>query len=125
MTPEELLAQANRLLATPVPGTRGRWPRACAWLIRLALERSLDEYWASSLPGAEDCSMRAQLLILPQYAGESVAAAARDAWFGLAGAAHHHAYDLAPTSVELRRWHELVLSICTNLAVAPRAATNG
>ena len=27
---------------------------------------------------------------------------------GLAGAAHHHAYELAPTAAELRGWHSSV-----------------
>ena len=30
------------------------------------------------------------------------AAVAREAWRGLAGAAHHHVYELAPTAAELR-----------------------
>jgi hypothetical protein len=41
---------------------------------------------------------------------------ARDAWFGLARAAHHHAYDLAPTAAELRRWHNLVSSVVADLS---------
>jgi len=49
MTPAELLAEADRLLTSVVPGTRGRWPRACAWLTRLALEQALDEYWSRTL----------------------------------------------------------------------------
>jgi hypothetical protein len=123
MTPQELLAEANRLLTTVVPGTRGRWPRACAWLIRLALEQSLDEFWLKALPDAANCSMRAQLLLLPAYAGEPTAARARDAWFGLAPAAHHHAYDLAPTAAELRRWHDLVATIAATLSSAAPAPT--
>ncbi len=118
MTPQELLAEADRLLTTVVPGTRGRWPRACAWLIRLALEQSLDEFWAKTLPGAAASSMRAQLLLLPRYADQQTAAQARDAWFGLAPAAHHHAYDLAPTAAELRRWHDLVAAIVATLSSA-------
>jgi hypothetical protein len=125
MTPQALLAEADRLLTTVVPETRGRWPRVCAWLIRLALEQSLDEFWLRTLPAAAKCSMRAQLLLLPTYAGEETAAQARDAWFGLAPAAHHHAYDLAPTAAELRRWHELVATMAAGLraqAPAPIAA---
>lgn len=57
--------------------------------------------------------MRQQLLLLPQYARASSEAAdaaslAREAWLGLAGAAHHHVYELAPTAQELRRWHTAV-----------------
>jgi len=125
MTPQQLLDEADRLLTTVVPETRGRWPRACAWLVRLALEQSLDEYWQRTLPEAAKCSMRAQLLLLPRYAGEETAAQARDAWFGLAPAAHHHAYDLAPNAAELRRWHDLVATIAVTLSAATPAATVG
>jgi len=116
VNPQELLDEADRLLTTVVPRTRGRWPRACAWLIRLALEKSLDDYWTARLPEAQKCSMRAQLLLLPRYAGTEVAGDARDAWFGLARATHHHAYELAPTAAELRTWHDLVSTISTDLA---------
>lgn len=116
MSPQALLTESDRLLTTVVPGTCGRWPRACAWLIRLALEQSLDEYWTRLLPEARESSMRAQLLLLPRYAGEEVAGQARDAWFGLAGATHHHAYDFAPTAAELRSWHDLVSKLSAALA---------
>jgi hypothetical protein len=115
MTPRELLDEAQRLLTEVVPGTRGRWPRACAWLIRLALERALDQYWESVLPEAASCSMRAQLLLLPAYAGAEIAQKAADAWFGLARAAHHHAYELAPTAAELRDWHTTVTQLTADL----------
>lgn len=115
MTPAELLAEADRLLVTVMPGTRGRWPRACAWLIRIALEKALDDYWARVLPEAAACGMRPQLLLLPRYAGSATAGQARDAWLGLARATHHHAYDLAPTAAELRRWHDQVSEIATRL----------
>jgi hypothetical protein len=115
VTPDELLAESDRLLSTSVPGTRGRWPRACAWLTRLALEQALDEYWSRTLPEAVNCGVRPQLLMLPQYASASTAALAAEAWLGLARATHHHAYDLAPTATELRRWHDLVQTIVAQL----------
>jgi hypothetical protein len=115
MNSEQLLSEADHLLTSQVKGTRGLWPRACAWLTRLALEQALDEFWARKLPEAKDCSMRAQLLLLPRYAGTAVAADASDAWFGLARAAHHHSYDLAPTAAELRRWHDLVKNLAETL----------
>jgi hypothetical protein len=122
MTPAELLAEADRLLTTVVPGTRGRWPRACAWLTRLALEQALDDYWSRVLPEAVNCGVRRQLLMLPQYAGVSTAAQAAEAWYGLARATHHHAYDLAPTAAELRRCHELVPTIVALLAASGQQA---
>lgn len=117
MNAQELLDEADRLLTTVVPGTRGSWPRACATLIRLALEKTLDDFWSVRLPEAEKCSMRAQLLLLPRYAGAEVASDARDAWFGLARATHHHAYELAPTAAELRTWHDLVCKIASTLSL--------
>jgi hypothetical protein len=115
MTTEELLSEADRLLTTVVPGTRGRWPRACAWLIRLALEQTLDRYWARVLPQAAECGMRPQLLLLPTYAGAHTAERAREAWMGLARATHHHAYELAPTAAELRSWHRAVAQLSADL----------
>jgi hypothetical protein len=102
MTPQQLLNEADQLLARSTADTRGCWPRACAWLIRLALEETLDQYWARILPEAALCPMRPQLLLLPSCAGTSTAERARDAWTGLSRAAHHHAYELAPTAAELR-----------------------
>jgi hypothetical protein len=122
MTPAELLAEADRLLRTAVPGTRGRWPKACAWLIRMALEKALDDYWAHVLPAAAECGMRPQLLLLPRYADRTTAEQARDAWLGLARATHHHAYDLAPTATELRRWHSQVSRVVARLSTTSQIA---
>lgn len=58
VTPEELPDAADRLLTSPVPGLGNLWPRACALLIRLALELTLDRYWARVLPEAAGCGMR-------------------------------------------------------------------
>jgi hypothetical protein len=115
MTPRELLEQAARLLSHPTTDTRGRWPRACAWLIRLALEEALDQYWARVLPAAAACPMRPQLLLLPSYADTSIAERACEAWAGLSRAAHHHAYELAPTAAELRGWHATVSQLAREL----------
>ncbi len=117
VTPGELLAAADQLLAPPVPGAGAQWPRACALLIRLALEMTLDRFWARVLPVAAGCGMRQQLLLLPLYTVNLPTAAglAREAWLGLAGAAHHHAYELAPTAAELRTWHSEVTQLATLL----------
>jgi hypothetical protein len=117
-SPEELLTAAERLLTAPVPGIDASWPRVCALLIRLALELTLDRWWAQVLPEAAGCGMRPQLLLLPLYTADRPAAAglAREAWLGLAGAAHHHAYELAPTAAELRTWHTEVKELVGLLA---------
>ena len=61
--------------------------------------------------------MRPQLLLLPSYAGTGIAERARDAWTGLSRAAHHHAYELAPTAAELRSWHSTVSQPTRDLAM--------
>jgi len=127
VSPEELLDWADRLLTSPVEGLGNLWPRACALVIRLALEQSLDRYWTRVLPEAAECGMRQQLLLLPLYAGSDAAAdagldaasLAREAWRGLARAAHHHVYELAPTAEELRRWHTAVSRLTVLLAAEP------
>ena len=119
LTPEELLDSADQLLTSPIPGIGSLWPRACALLIRLALELTLDRYWALVLPSAANCGMRQQLLLLPMYGGPDATPLAREAWLGLAGAAHHHAYELAPTAAELRGWHMTVTRLAALLAALP------
>jgi hypothetical protein len=119
--PAELLEAAARLLASPLRSghdseMEGHWPRTCALLTRLALESALDEYWGRALPSAAGCSMRAQLLLLPRFAGDEAAALARESWLGLSRAAHHHAYELAPTAGELREWHSAVRRLASMLA---------
>jgi hypothetical protein len=119
VSPQALLTAAERLLTAPVPGIDASWPRVCALLIRLALEMTLDRFWAEVLPDAVGCGMRPQLLLLPLYTTDTPVAAglAREAWLGLAGAAHHHVYELAPTAAELRTWHTKVKDLKSLLAV--------
>lgn len=116
VTPEELLDSADQLLTSPVAGIGDLWPQTCALLIRLALELALDRHWARVLPSAAECGMRQQLLLLPSYGGMDAAPLARQAWLGLAGATHHHAYELAPTAAELRGWHTTVTRLTALLA---------
>ena len=53
------------------------------------------------------------------------AANARDAWFGLARATHHHAYELAATAAELRSWHDPVSKISKTIGEGSLGATAG
>lgn len=120
-TPVDLLAATDQMLSLPPDPVddewlSGHWPRTCALLIRLALEAALDGYWKRVAPSAADCSMRAQLLLLPQFADADTVRLAREAWLGLSRAAHHHAYELAPTAGELRRWHSGVVRVVNVLS---------
>jgi hypothetical protein len=121
-TPQQLLTAADRILSQPPDPAddewlSGHWPRTCALLIRLALEAALDGYWQRVAPSAVYCSMRAQLLLLPQFASDAdTVTLAREAWLGLSRAAHHHAYELAPTAGELRGWHSDVAEVTARLS---------
>jgi hypothetical protein len=95
---------------------RGRtWPRTCTWLIRLALEHSLDDFWADRQPALVDVSRRAQLLTLTRTVDGALGHRATNLWHTLSRAAHHHAYELAPTGAELRSWHIDVHSLVGDL----------
>ena len=107
MTPAEQLQWARYLLDNSNAATAGVWPRAAALLARQALEVALKTYWSAKASGTEDTSMRAQLLCLEAtLGGDEVARRAHGAWGALSRACHYHAYELAPTSEELRGWCE-------------------
>jgi hypothetical protein len=105
MTPNELLAAAERLLARRDAKTPGIWPRAAAFLGRQALEQGLDAYWRKRGIALDKTSMRPQLICLPRYLGDkALAGRAAHAWSSLTRACHHHPYELSPTQAELRSW---------------------
>ncbi|MFE9958142.1 hypothetical protein [Micromonospora sp. NPDC005299] len=115
--PQSCLDAADQLLSSVVRGTRGAWPRACAWLLRLALEAAMDDYWRRCHP--EVLPMRArspQFLILDRYAGRRIAARAGYTWSALSRAGHHHCYELGLTAGELGRLREMVATIISDLA---------
>ena len=118
MKAHDLILWANDLLVRPRAGTVGLWPRAAALLARQALEMGLQGYFAKHGWKLEGCSTRAQLLCLRELAGTEVA---RDATYGhnyLSHLCHHHPYELAPLSVELRSTLELVESVLERLESA-------
>jgi hypothetical protein len=97
--PEQRLHHAERLL-----GRSGVWARCAVWLVRLALEHALDRLWRSCRPELARCSMRAQLLALGKFRSPEVTRRVTELWDALSWAAHHHPYELAPTSQEIRGW---------------------
>ena len=111
------LGNAETLLRGPRSNTRGLWPRACAWLLRLALESALDAYWARVEPSVASCrSRRAQLLVLERYVGRDTAKRVAYLWWALSRVSHHSSYELAPTGNELRRLHTDVIAVVRLLA---------
>jgi hypothetical protein len=110
------LAVADRILRDPVLVEDGAWPRACTWLIRLAFEHSVDDFWKSHSPAiAAVRSRRAQLLTLSRTIDPDLGRRATELWHTLSRAAHHHAYELSPTGAELRSWHDEVRSLADDL----------
>ncbi|MBX7266913.1 hypothetical protein KIF24_13335 [Micromonospora sp. Llam7] len=100
--------------------TAGWWPRACACLVRLALEGGIDAYWRRVKPSVAACRQgRAKQLMLRGRLGPGGEVARRVAlaWATLSTATHHHCYELAPTATELRRLHGEVSILLTRLGV--------
>lgn len=103
MTPTELADAAERVLVDPSDALFGCWARASALLARQSLESAMDLLWRRRAPIVVQCSMSAQLLVLPSYLRDQEAARdAAYAWSALSRACHHHAYELPPTASELR-----------------------
>jgi hypothetical protein len=75
--------------------------RTAALLGRIGLEHEVGERVRAALPGAEDGSMRAQLLCLRSVA-PTLGEDASHLHGALSRACHHHPYELGPSLDELR-----------------------
>jgi len=108
-TPSDMLEMAHGLLRRADPATAGLWPRVSALLARRALEASVARLWERHSLDLSACPVRAQLICLRSYLGDpDLAARTSHAWAALSRACHHHPYELAPTSAELRAWFLVV-----------------
>ena len=113
--PVRRLAVADRLLQDPDLVATAVGPRACAWLIRLAVEHAVDGYWSRTRPELTATSRRTQFIVL-RHREPDTGPAAEELWSRLSRAAHHHAYELAPTAAELRTWHAEAVRVVRLLA---------
>lgn len=103
------LRAAQQLLEQPgKTGYRGWWPRAVVWLLRIQLERDIEEYLQARGLAPGDLPGRTRLLMLHGYLEPAQVQHVASAWHGLSRAGHHHAYELAPAQAELRGWVEAV-----------------
>jgi hypothetical protein len=119
MTPKDLADAAERVLVDPSDVLFGCWARASALLARQSLESAMDLLWRKRAPIVVQCSMSAQLLVLPSYLRDQEAARdASYAWSALSRACHHHAYELPPTASELRSLIELTRRVVTAIDAA-------
>lgn len=112
-----LLVQANDLIrgaiSIPSESLRG----AC-WLGRAALEATVRQQLEDAGHPVGTASMRSTLACF-ESATRSTPQLARDAkyaWIGLSQAAHHHAYELAPTVAEVRHLLGLVATVASTTA---------
>ena len=107
---DEMLRGAGPAGAVAVAG--GWWPRACACLIRLALEAGLHAFWQRvSPPVAATGSGRTKLLMLRRRVDRDIARRTAYAWATLSRATHHRCYDTAPSAAELRHLHTEVAAL--------------
>lgn len=115
--PAQVLDLAYDFSRSPRPGLRRVWPRATALLARQALEMAVEEVWEAVSPGSRRISMRARLLCFEEYLETGLAGEVAYVWTALSNACHFHAYELAPTEVEITE----LLSL-TSVAMAKLAA---
>jgi hypothetical protein len=116
-TPHDLIALARTILDDHQAKWTPSWARATALLTRQALEDALDDLWRARDLKMDRVSARAQLLCLSAYLkDDDLSAEVRHAWGTLSRACHHHPYELAPTSTELRRWIEAVGALVARVA---------
>lgn len=108
MSPPEILAMAQGLLARTDPATAGLWPRAAALLARQGLEATLDELWDEKGLNLRECPTRAQLICLREFVDPDLAGRLAHTWAVLSRACHQHPYELAPSVSEVAVWIEAV-----------------
>lgn len=94
----------------------GVWPRCAVWMIRLAVEHEIDDFWRRRRPELLACNRRSQLLALGVVLDDELRHRATALWTALSRAAHHHHYELAPTAAELRTWLRDARRLCADLS---------
>ena len=122
------LETADRMLTSVISGTRGAWPRACAWLLRHELEIAMDRFLQRVQPDIGRArAQRPKLLLLTHYAGPEVGRRAAYLWSVLSRAGHHHCYGLGVTAAELARYCAEVLEVVSLLDFGgmPESTTRG
>ena len=117
---DNMLRGAGTLGAAAV--TSGWWPKACACLIRLALEGAIDAYWQHvSPPVARYGNGRTKLLMLRRRVPRELARQATYTWATLSRATHHHCYETSISAGELRQLLQVAEAIVAGLASSSAA----
>ena len=103
-----LVVLAEQILDGVIRLPPGRVPRAAAAVARQALEEAVAARCAGLVECLQRPTMRSQLIILRALGDRRVGRTAQVAWEGLSQACHHHAYELRPTTDEVRGLVRLV-----------------
>ncbi|MEQ9092830.1 MAG: hypothetical protein RLN63_01870 [Miltoncostaeaceae bacterium] len=83
--------------------------RGAALLARQALESALDLHWRRRAPGLGECSMRTQLICLPEFSADpELAGRVSFVWWALSRVCHHHPSELPPSERELAELLDVV-----------------
>ena len=110
----ELLGYADQVLdGTIALGTRG--PRIAALLARRAFEDWLDGIsasWSTQVLSDRPPTTSSKLVALGALQGMEVGERAKRVWHGLSTAVHHHAYELQPSTAEVRQLVQNVRAVC-------------
>lgn len=108
-----LLAHAHALLASPSPTAVGNSARLAAFLARQAVEDLIDERCGQlcGVPVNTD-NTRAKLSILKSLDRSPAGDTLISAWHRLTSFCHQHAYQLSPTTTEVRAECEAVAREC-------------
>jgi hypothetical protein len=106
-----LLEHAQAVLdgVVRIPGMQT--PRAAAWLARGTLETYVVDVLSARGIESRDASMRSRLCCLRVLEPE-IADGAEIAWWGLSRCCHHHAFELAPSGMEVAHLLAIVRRLC-------------
>lgn len=97
-----LLNQAGQVLDGKV-AVGSSAARTAALLVRCALEDWLDECSADWAPGSYPFpTTKSKLVVLETLGDRDTGVRARRLWEALSRTAHHHAYELQPSTAEVR-----------------------
>lgn len=114
-----LLAQARDVLDGHTEMPRGQSACVAALLARQALEQTVSTLCERAIQRLDNpVTMRSRLIVLRTLGDAAQARIAETAWIGLSNACHHHAYELTPTTSEVRH----LLDLVTRLAEGRRSA---
>lgn len=112
-----LLAHASVVLGSPSPTVVGNSARLAAFLARQAVEELIDQRCEQlcGVPVNTD-NTRAKLSILKSLDTSPTGRTLISAWYRLTAFCHQHAYQLSPTTSEVRAECEAVARDCLGTA---------